>query len=352
MEQLKFKCARQRGVSLVELMISMTLGLIILSALVYVYTSSRSAYRINENLARVQESGRFALEYLSQDLRMSSYAGCRSRNLAADKDTLFNITANPAAAFDGSNGIEGFENGTGWTNPGTVARSAGDVMTVRRASSLAIPLTANTDFDTRTLSMLNNSLGIGRNDLVLLANCERAMLFRVTNNPPATAPGKHPTTLAFGSAGNLAALNVPPFNQASRAEVLRFGTYSFFVGRGPNGESALYRTDGSVAEAIVDGVIDMELQFALDDSIPADGVADRYLPASAIKTTAPNEWSKAIGVRVSLLVASGDDGLAANPMSYVLRDLDGDGEPDTETAPDRRLYQVFTTTIALRNRVL
>lgn len=342
----------ERGLTLVELMVSLTLGLIILSALTYVYVGSRQSYQVNEQLARLQESGRFALEYLSQDLRMTSFAGCRSRNLSAENDTLFNITANPPVVYTGPDAIQGFENGAGWSNPSSVGRAAGDVLTVRRASSVAVPLVANADFATRSLTVLNNALGIGHNDLVLLANCERAMLFRVTNNPAATPPGNHPTTLAFSSAGNLDALTVPPFSQASRAEVLRFSTMSFFVGAAPDGRRALYRTDGNQAEALVDGVIDMELAFALDDSVPPDGVADRYLPASAIKSTAPNEWPKVIGVRVSLLVASEASNVAANPMSYALRDLDGDGVVDAETAPDRRLYQVFTTTIALRNRVL
>ncbi len=349
---MKLTRARQRGVTLVEMMVSMTLGLIILSALVAVYVGSRGAYRVNDNLARVQESGRFALEYLSQDLRMTSFAGCRSRNLSSEQDTLFNITAAPALAFNGTNAIAGFENGTGWSNSSGVTRAAGDVLNVQHASSQAVPLTANVDFDARTLSLLNNSQRIRRDDTVLLANCERAMLFRVTNDPQPTAPGNHPTTLAFAASGNLPTLTVPPFSQASRAEVLRFNSVWYFVGQAPNGSRALYRTDGSQAEAIVDGVVDMDLLFALDDSIPVDGVADRYLPASAIKSSAPDEWSKVIGVRVSVLVASAEDQLAAQPMTYALRDLDGDGQADTETAPDRRLYQVFTTTVALRNRVL
>jgi len=344
--------SHQRGLTLVELMVSLTLGLVILSALTYVYIGSRQSYQVNEQLARLQESGRFALEYLSQDMRMASFAGCRSRNLSAENDTLFNITADPPVVYTGPDALQGFENGAGWSNPSSVTRAAGDVLSVRRASSLAVPLAANADFGTRSLTVLNNALGIGHHDLVLLANCERAMLFRVTNHPAPTPPGHHPTTLAFSSAGNLDALTVPPFSQASRAEVLRFSSLSFFVGAAPDGRRALYRSDGNQAEALVDGVIDMELTFALDDSVPADGVADRYLPASAIKASAPNEWPKVTGVRVSLLVASEEANLASQPMSYALRDLDGDGVADAETAVDRRLYQVFTTTVALRNRVL
>jgi len=50
-------------------MVSVAISLAVLSALIYVYVGSRGAYRTNEALARVQERGRFALEWISRDLR-------------------------------------------------------------------------------------------------------------------------------------------------------------------------------------------------------------------------------------------------------------------------------------------
>lgn len=58
----------QRGFSLVELMIAMLLGLILIAGVVSVFVSSSQTYRLQESLFRVQESGRFALELLRQDL--------------------------------------------------------------------------------------------------------------------------------------------------------------------------------------------------------------------------------------------------------------------------------------------
>ena len=110
MEQLisvRFAGKRQQGLSLVELMISITIGLIVMSALTYIFVGSRGAYRTNENLARVQETGRFALDYIAQDMRMVSFAGCRSRNLTA-ANTL--VIARPAVTFTGvADGLRGFE---------------------------------------------------------------------------------------------------------------------------------------------------------------------------------------------------------------------------------------------------
>src|SRR5256885_69654 len=117
---------RQRGLSLVELMISMTIGLIVMSALTYVFVGSRGAYRTGENLARVQEIGRFAIDYIGQDLRLVSFAGCHSRGLNSD-NTL--VVARPAVTFTGAaDGILGFEDGSGWTNTSGVTRVRGDVL--------------------------------------------------------------------------------------------------------------------------------------------------------------------------------------------------------------------------------
>lgn len=68
--------ADQCGLSLIELMIGMVLGLVILGAVLYLFAGNRASHRHQESLSMVQESGRFALERLSQDVRMAGYAGC------------------------------------------------------------------------------------------------------------------------------------------------------------------------------------------------------------------------------------------------------------------------------------
>jgi type IV pilus assembly protein PilW len=66
----------QRGLSLVELMIGMTLGLLVILAVTYVFAGSRTSYRQQESLSAVQETGRIALEVLTRDIRMAGYPGC------------------------------------------------------------------------------------------------------------------------------------------------------------------------------------------------------------------------------------------------------------------------------------
>lgn len=64
----------QVGFSLIELMISITLGLIVLIAIGTIYTGSRQTYRVQEDNARLQEAGRYALEVIGRSIRQAGSA--------------------------------------------------------------------------------------------------------------------------------------------------------------------------------------------------------------------------------------------------------------------------------------
>lgn len=64
----------QRGFTLVELMIALTLSSIILLVIGTVFVSSRQVYRVQEDNARIQESGRFSLEIIGRSLKQAGYA--------------------------------------------------------------------------------------------------------------------------------------------------------------------------------------------------------------------------------------------------------------------------------------
>ena len=63
----------QRGFSLIELMIALTIGLALLMVITTVFTSSRQAFRVQEDHARIQESGRFALEIIGRSIKQAGY---------------------------------------------------------------------------------------------------------------------------------------------------------------------------------------------------------------------------------------------------------------------------------------
>lgn len=69
------KMTREHGFSLIELMISMTIGIFLIGGAIYVYDEARSTLRVNDTLARMQEDARWALDIIEPDLRLSGYWG-------------------------------------------------------------------------------------------------------------------------------------------------------------------------------------------------------------------------------------------------------------------------------------
>ena len=69
----KGNTAFQRGLSLIELMISITLGLIILASLSTLFVNqSRTRVELDKS-SRMIDNGRYAMELLSNDLRLAGW---------------------------------------------------------------------------------------------------------------------------------------------------------------------------------------------------------------------------------------------------------------------------------------
>lgn len=68
----------QAGMTLLELMISMFLGLLLVAGIGTIYVGSNQTYRVQEQNARIQEAGRFALDVIGRSLRQAGYTTCIS----------------------------------------------------------------------------------------------------------------------------------------------------------------------------------------------------------------------------------------------------------------------------------
>lgn len=106
---------KQSGVSLVELMIAVTIGLILITVIANVYLAGRQSFRDQDESARLQETGRFVLDTIS---RVVLEAG---RADVAPDNTVLTFAAIPGAglAIDGVDG----------------AGAAADSLTIRFASA-------------------------------------------------------------------------------------------------------------------------------------------------------------------------------------------------------------------------
>lgn len=67
---------RCRGLSLVEMMVAMALGLLVSAGIVAVFTATSASRRVQEQLALLQEEGRFAITQIKNDLAMTGAQYC------------------------------------------------------------------------------------------------------------------------------------------------------------------------------------------------------------------------------------------------------------------------------------
>lgn len=67
---------RERGLTLIELMVAMVLGLLVAAGIVTVFASTSSSSKAQNQLARLQEEGRFAITRISDDLSMANGQYC------------------------------------------------------------------------------------------------------------------------------------------------------------------------------------------------------------------------------------------------------------------------------------
>ncbi|MBK8132105.1 MAG: PilW family protein [Gammaproteobacteria bacterium] len=122
--------------------------------------------------------------------------------------------------------------------------------------------------------------------------------------------------------------------------------WCFCIGRGASGESALFRRSyagggGGDTQEIVEGVENMQILYGEDTT--GDRLVDIYRTSDTVVS-----WADVVAARVGLLLRTVESGRQENDTAI----YDVLGTNVTPPAVDaRRHRRVFTTTIALRNRV-
>lgn len=127
---------RMRGMSLIELMIAITLGLAILAGVIGIFSTTSTARNEVERTSRQIENGRYAMEVLTDDIRLAGFYGELNVGAVATPSSLpdpcsTNIT-------DWQNAVplhlQGYDGGSGAPSCiGSSLKSGTDLVVVRRA---------------------------------------------------------------------------------------------------------------------------------------------------------------------------------------------------------------------------
>lgn len=319
----------QSGFGLVELMIAMTLGLVLLGGIGYIFIGSRGAFRTTDNLSRMQENARYALDAMSRDIRMAGYVGCG--NMASVRvNTIANA---PVPKMTPGNALIGYDGGTGWVNPTTITRVANtDVLSVMGAFSNGVNLTGNLAPQNANVQINGNPDGFQAGDVLVITNCVNADVVKATG---VANGGGTIVTVSHANASNTGnRIGV----YGSDAFVMRMNQYSYFIGTNPAGNPALYRVGLSGnAEELVENVQDLQFRYGLDTN--SDGAVDSF-------SATPGNWAQVVTVTVNLLMRSPDNGVSTSQQPVTFNN-----GTFTPTGTDRRLYQVYSATVGVRNRL-
>ena len=324
----------QKGLTLVEILIAMVIGLFLLAGIIQVYIGNRVTFAFTSALAEAQENGRFALDTMSQDLRLASVWGCVEFD-SDDPDNINNtLSALTVPGFDSDlhdftdkDGVEGTE-GTGL--------NGSDTLTIRGGkpgqANVESPFYPATSNKLRT----NATRSIEAGDIVLVARCGNndllidveADVMRVTASQLALGSTQRDLTLATGKSQQF----------ENDAVLIELQTVNYFIDTGASGQPSLFRREfDNPPEELIEGVEEMQILYGIDTD--DDEFPNQYRSADAVA-----DFDDVVAVQVMLLLRSIDDFVAQNPQTYTFNGV-------TVTAADRRIRREFSTSIALRNRI-
>ncbi len=325
-------CPRQPegGFTLIEMMISITIGLGILAGLVGVLATNSSNSRSNDRTSELMTNGRYALNSMRQELRQAGFRGYTWAEptvpgalglVAADNECVGAgsgaFVANIRQGVWGSNDDGAPFSGT--CIPAASYAANTDILVVRRLAPVPTP-----------------DVSLAANTVYFRTTYERGLVFRATA-APVVAPAftGAPTPLA-SFAVQVYVYYVSPFT-VSAAEVPLVPAL-FRVALLPDGRMA--------RELVASGVERMQVQYGLQSTSPA--LPFQYVNANAVAGTSVDAgstaWDTVNSVRIWLLVRnSTPEPGYVNTTTYAM------GDQNFVATGDGFRRQLFSSVVQLRN---
>ena len=327
------------GFTLVELMVSLVLGLLLVAAAVQVLYGGVVSSRLQQGAADAQDSGLFGLDYITKDVRMANYGNLANANLILRDNTPAGgivLTADTATTTTTTvTNLSGVLSGTAYVANGLLSHGAGDTagtgnewtgankvtisgVTNPKSDQLTIQFTAPTNMsDCEGGTVSKDEQLIQRYFLRAVSSTDTALVL-------ACDAGKISTTGAltnFGDAGQVV---------MQRAEHMHI-----LLGVQQAGVAAVAAVPASGSTAAV-------------AAVPAVPGKWRYYSINNYMalTTSPKPQIKSI--KISVLVRSLDE--TKSPAIDPARSFPMLDQTVTPTENTKRyVRRVYTTTISLRN---
>ncbi|HYG54826.1 MAG TPA: PilW family protein [Burkholderiales bacterium] len=324
----------QAGLSLIELMISITIGMVVLAAVALVFVNTSRARAEIERTSRQIENGRYAIELLSDDLRLAGFYGeLNTSTLAVPGWTMGTTNQCSTTVTDWKSWIPlhvmGFASGVGFVQgtPASCAldshKAGTDILLVRRVRTCyegtSTPA-ASTDCGDASVSAskpyLQVSLCSSDSDSYNMAVGASGLTLKKKNCTATAGVRQYYVNVYYISTNNGHGVNVPTLKRLS--------------------------LDGSswTTTPLVEGIEEFHLEYGLDTT--GDGGVDSYTATPADATA----WSNVMAVKIWILARNIEESAEAiTNKDYVL----GSATTTTYSPTDKYRRHVYSTLVRLVN---
>jgi len=299
---------RQQGVTLIELMIAMVLGLVVLGGVTAIFLANRETYRVSEGVNRMQENARFTFEVLGRSIRAAGSNPCGATNVA---NVLNNRNIDWWANW--GNAVRGYEaNDAQFPQP----VGSGVAQRVDRTDALILMSGAldegvvitRHDPNSAQFKVNTPQHGLENGDIVMACDNDHAAIFQVTNasydtivhNTGTGNPGNCSKGLGYPT--DCGSVNGNLYTFAGNGFLAKLSAEAWYIGNNPRGGRSLYRiylgksgnNPTTTPEEVVPDVRDMQLAYL------ASGAND-YASADSI-----TDWGKVVAVRLEITTEAPD----------------------------------------------
>lgn len=369
----------QRGLTLIEVLVAMTIGLLLLIALGSLLIGSTRSFKVQDDFARMQDNGAYAMNAIGNSIRMAGFYGYASSGeiLNGTLNGTLSDAANPCgpgwminSAGAVTNGLEAVRGLHGLTSANVNASlgcinaanfvSNSPILILRGAEGIQIPLARLGDANFKKKVYIQSDhagsvLFIGNE--YAAQSSERKKWVYDTGGVIVEAPVYAYQSYAYylrpcsrpSGAGGLCTSSDDggrPIPTLVRQE----------LGDVDIGSGATSMIEQPVAE----GIERLSVLYGLDTNTPKDGIPNQYLEAPGA-----TDWPNIVAIRVAVLVRSPgwqhdyyDGAINGNVKGAAkVYDLNGDGSDAGHTSDDFACSgddchyhrHVFAQTFQMRN---
>ncbi|MFK5985968.1 MAG: PilW family protein [Pseudomonadota bacterium] len=312
---------KQKGFNLLEVMIALAIGAVIIAGILQIFVSNKQTYRTMNALAGLQENARFALMIMGRAIRETDNFLCR--------DSDHNV-------YPSSYYFAGSDGGGIASDSITIVNILEDTPDETVSNISHTPTTTDKDGEiihVNSTTELKKYFDEG-NIFIIFDNCNTSATNFAWLKQINSIQDANTITLSSGDG----------FKEDRRfvgGKIHKLQRTRYFV---QNNSLIMWDLNRNVTHELLDGVENMQITYGIDQVSSAN--KKFYLKASDIANT--DTWWDVSSIRINLLMAT-EDNISSKNLSYKF--IDSNGATTEYNATDKRIRKLFTTTIALRNRV-